>query len=530
MKRLLSLLVAWVICTAPTFAFGYSPAPGTSGGGASTSTAVVTPGDYTLSSSDAPIQVCDIRTGDVNLTLPDPATVIGKPLTYCVSAAVDANGSSTLLDLTDYDTARDTPDHSLLFCTGWVDSDYAAGRIVKIDAITGAQIGSLDFPEGSDDPYGLDVSDDGSLLLVADDDSNTVFVVNGVNMTIINAFDFSEDCPGSYDVALSPDGTKGYLSNQDDKVIEFNVADGTVTNAYELAVNWLAVSDDGLCLFAAAGDTVIKVDVSDGSTVATSGEYSSIIGLRKVAGEVVINANGDHVVAWLHQSDLTERTNVSAYIDRTARDCSVSTEDYYGLPSSHYLLSEVSNTVPGFRVQVIIDSLHTYNNAGCFYNPTTDCLATFMVDQGETHLDTLKRYRNIDSPLRKLNLGLPLGSKIKGVDTPLYLNQTGASVTLTADADGYRIVSINKGPITSLAYGVPDIGVDYSIIAPVATDYPNGTTLTYNKLAGGNNVTLAAPDVSPVIHNQLDTFTFVNGRTDGAGSVPTWVIQSMYQD
>ncbi len=274
------------------------------------------------SSYEHSVAVLDTTTGKVTET-PDPRTLGRANQVLNSGLAFSADGKKlygTIVSETDPEGKKDGDTGSGIQVYGFVDGKITREKVIKIPlqklaaGRTTKLVKSADGTMGL--PYPAAIAVVGSNLLVADNLSDDVLLVDAESGKIVTRFDLSESdsVPGTYPVAVavSKDGKRGFVGLWNaSEVVELDLVKGTVGKKLALMkpesavvpsshVTSLAMAPDGQTLYAALGarDAVAAIDLA-GSGFKLKGYYDTRLPGQSFFGAIpeslAINADGSRL-------------------------------------------------------------------------------------------------------------------------------------------------------------------------------------------------------------------------------------------
>ena len=232
------------------------------------------------------ISVLDVATGKVT-EYPDDRTLGRSGQVLNSGLAFSADGKTlygTIVSETDPEGKKDGDTGSGIQVYGFADGKLTRDRVIKIPLQKLAAgrmthlIGGVDGSNGL--PYPEAIAVVGKNLLVADNLSDDVLLIDADSGKVVTRFDLSESntVPGTYPVtlAVSKDGKRGFVGLWNaSEVVELDLAKGTVGKKLALLkpesavaasshVTSLVLSPDGQSLYASLGnrDAVAAIDLA----------------------------------------------------------------------------------------------------------------------------------------------------------------------------------------------------------------------------------------------------------------------------
>ncbi len=240
------------------------------------------------SSYEQSIAVLDTTTGKVTES-PDPRTLGKSGQVLNSGLAFSADGKTlygTIVSETDPEGAKDGDTGSGIQVYGFADGMITRGRVIKIPLQKLAAGRTTHLIEGVEGvmglPYPEAIAVVGPNLLVADNLSDDVLLMDARSGKVVTRFDLSESnaVPGTYPftVAVSKDGKRGFVGLWNaSEVVELDLAKGTVGKKLALLkpesavaasshVTSLVMSPDGQTLYASLGnrDAVAAIELGGG--------------------------------------------------------------------------------------------------------------------------------------------------------------------------------------------------------------------------------------------------------------------------
>ena len=270
------------------------------------------------SSYEQSIAVMDTTTGKVT-EYPDPRTLGKSGQVLNSGLAFSADGKTlygTIVSETDPEGTKDGDTGSGIQVYGFAEGKITRDRVIKIPLQKLAAGRKTELVRQADGTMGLPYPEAiavvGQNLLVADNLSDDVLLMDSQSGKIVTRFDLSESdtVPGTYPVtvAVSKDGKHGFVGLWNaSEVVELDLAKGTVGKKLALLkpesavaasshVTSLVMSPDGQTLYASLGnrDAVAAIEVGGGFKL--KGYYDTRLPGQSFYGAIpeslAINADG----------------------------------------------------------------------------------------------------------------------------------------------------------------------------------------------------------------------------------------------
>ena len=154
-------------------------------------------------------------------------------------------------------------------------------------------LGTINVGNG---PHGVAVTPDGSRVYVTNRDDNTVSVIDAASGAVIGSPIAVGNAPQG--LAVSPDGTRVYVCNPDDNTV---LVIDTATNAVignpigVSTANWLAFTPDGTRAYVTqigSADRSVAVIDTDPASAAYNTVIALVLNRGRAVVEVAVNSDG----------------------------------------------------------------------------------------------------------------------------------------------------------------------------------------------------------------------------------------------
>ena len=187
------------------------------------------------------------------------------------------------------------------------------GTVTRYNAYTGASVAIVAIPTPF--PYGLAISSDGTKAYVVDTNNDAVLVIDTATNTVAAPISVGGGL-SPIAIALTPDGTKAYVSNDSGSVSVINTATNTVTATINTGGNnWgIVLTPDGSKAYVASWDAAVAViDTATNTVTATlsggaiGNSYGSLAASPDGSKVYVANANNNSITI-INTADNTTST------------------------------------------------------------------------------------------------------------------------------------------------------------------------------------------------------------------------------
>jgi YVTN family beta-propeller protein len=298
--------------------------------------AVAQPYAYVSNSATNNVSVIDDATGSVVATIPVGAGAWGVAVSPDGSRVYVPNtGSANVSVAATIPVAFSpygavvSPDGSELYVAS------AAGTVSVIDTASNTVVDTIG---GLGNSYFLDVTPDGSQLLVADYSGGNVFVIDTATRAIVDTYATGN---GPFVVNITPDGTKAYATSGSGNVaVAIDLGTGTMTPIAGTGANGdVAFLPDGSRAYFTNWNTggVLVVDTATDTVVQTIPTVANVIGASTTP-------DGTRVY-------VTNRNTGEVYVIDTATNTVVDTLAVGGQPYAiGNMFSPTGGTSPGVRL------------------------------------------------------------------------------------------------------------------------------------------------------------------------------------
>lgn len=149
----------------------------------------------------------------------------------------------------------------------YIANNGISGNVTVIDTATNIVVDTVNVGEV---PWGVAITPDGSKVYVTNQVDSTVSVIDAATNTVTVTLNLGDFPSG---IAITPDGTKAYVASNPNKVSVIDTTTNTVTATVSMASNaaGIAVSPDGTKVYATNwdGGTVSVIDTATNTVTAT---------------------------------------------------------------------------------------------------------------------------------------------------------------------------------------------------------------------------------------------------------------------